>query len=803
MSNFHHATITCAVLLALGTGAAHATDVIGATNDNAEYSFYSRTNELRDSNLSNSKEHGQVVFVNGSATLNVTGGNTIVSGATGIFANTNSTVNISGKNTIKAASHAIYANTNSKVTIVGENAFEGSGDHVLFSNSSSSISVDGNNVIRLTGDSYSGSALFTNGKSVMTFKGTNRVESTGGAFYSNAESSIVLVGDTTINVDDSAFYQNGQNTKLTFVKGSTTTIEKASVGIYSAGQNAIEEGASVEIKQSEIGVQIYNKNTSIKVSGLLDVTSSGAGILTNSQGSVKESIAIDGGSLRVTSTGTTSAIKSYQSNDVTVIAVRNSGTLEVDGTVDAYNGGFDLENSTATFSDLTLKGDLKAADSTFNSGKFTNKGSMNLTDTAVTITGTENGVSSMGKVTSDSSTFTLGKGKYTFTELNGNGNKISLNEVEPDKVVISSSTDNSLTVTGTANADDFASPQDYANALAQSVTSGDGSGKTVANVIETPAGSVFGETSSKVEDGVVVFNPEQYKPSEALSAYADVIVLSAMTLRHEMNSLSKRMGELRDSPAGVGAWIRAYGSEMEYGHLGMTAKNNSLQVGSDYTIGDWKVGAAFTYTDGENSYNHGSADNKGYGLALYGTWFVPCGAYVDLMAKYNRLDNDFDLNGMKGAYSNDAFGVSAETGYRFNFLNDGVFVEPQIGLSYTRIKGDSFHTADGVAIDQDDYDSFLGRVGFRTGFKFPNNKGTFYARVSGVHEFEGESSATASKKAASITLNEELKGTWLEMGIGANFNWTDSTYTYIDLERTTGGDVKENYRWNIGVRHAF
>lgn len=79
----------------------------------------------------------------------------------------------------------------------------------------------------------------------------------------------------------------------------------------------------------------------------------------------------------------------------------------------------------------------------------------------------------------------------------------------------------------------------------------------------------------------------------------------------------------------------------------MTAKNTSIQVGSDYTIGDWKVGAAFTYTDGESSYDKGTADNKGYGFALYGTWFVPCGAYVDLIAKYNRLDTDFGFRDMQ------------------------------------------------------------------------------------------------------------------------------------------------------------
>ena len=28
-------------------------------------------------------------------------------------------------------------------------------------------------------------------------------------------------------------------------------------------------------------------------------------------------------------------------------------------------------------------------------------------------------------------------------------------------------------------------------------------------------------------------------------------------------------------------------------------------------------------------------------------------------------------------------------------------------------------------------------------------------------------------------------------------------YSYVDLERSNGGDVKENWRWNVGIRNVF
>ena len=291
--------------------------------------------------------------------------------------------------------------------------------------------------------------------------------------------------------------------------------------------------------------------------------------------------------------------------------------------------------------------------------------------------------------------------------------------------------------------------------------------------------------------------------NDKLDAFGSVAALSALSLRHEMNSLSKRMGELRDAPAGTGLWVRAYGSEMEYGDQNVTMKSNSIQIGADRSIGDWRVGAAFTYTDGDTTYDLGAADTKGYGFALYGTWFVPCGAYVDLMAKYNRLDNDFGLNGMNGSYDSNAFGASVETGYRFEFMQGGLYLEPQVGLNYGRIGGETINTSNGVTIDQDSYNSLIGRAGIRAGFKFPENKGTIYARVSGLYDFDGEVNGTASKGVAHNTIEEDMGGAWIEMGVGANFNWTDNTYTYVDFERTNGGDVKENYRWNVGVRHTF
>lgn len=396
-----------------------------------------------------------------------------------------------------------------------------------------------------------------------------------------------------------------------------------------------------------------------------------------------------------------------------------------------------------------------------------------------------------------SSTITINEGASvslnkgtTVDSLNVNLNTMETNAFYVDSV--GENTQTNIIVDGRFN---DKSAQEIIHALDATVQVGKDDNGAFDFVIQE--GDIFGAITGNSDGTYTQAN------NTKLTAFGSVTALSALTLRHEMNSLSKRMGELRDAPTGVGAWVRAYGSEMEYGDQNLTSKNNSIQVGSDYSLGDWKVGVAVTYTDGDSSYIDGSADSKGYGFALYGTWFVPCGAYVDLMAKYTRLDTDFALNGMNGSYDTDAYGVSAETGYRFNFLNNGVYVEPQVGVAYSHMFGENITATNGVSIEQDDYDSLIGRVGVRTGFNFPEDKGTIYARVSAVYDFEGDVGAIAHKGGAVNSIQEDLGGAWVEMGVGANFNWTKDTYTYVDFERTNGGEVKENYRWNVGLRHTF
>lgn len=324
-------------------------------------------------------------------------------------------------------------------------------------------------------------------------------------------------------------------------------------------------------------------------------------------------------------------------------------------------------------------------------------------------------------------------------------------------------------------------------------------GSELTEVIEE--GDIKGQITRFVDAEGNVEEVHQESNSK-LSTLSSVTALSTIQWRAEMNDLTKRMGELRDSPDGIGTWVRLYGSEQEYGEQSVTQKSATVQVGADYAVGDWVVGGAFSYTDGTTDYDGGSGDTQAYGFAVYGTWMAENGMFVDLIGKYSRLESDFDIRNMSGEAKNNAFSMSAEFGWRFDLTNL-VYVEPQAELTYGWIMGDDFRTSNDVKVAQDDNDSLIGRVGLRAGLKFPEKKGSIYARLSGVYDFQGESEASYSKDGLTETYRNDLGGGWMEYAVGANFNLTDRTYTYVDLEKTTGGEVTEKWRWNVGVRHVF
>lgn len=135
-----------------------------------------------------------------------------------------------------------------------------------------------------------------------------------------------------------------------------------------------------------------------------------------------------------------------------------------------------------------------------------------------------------------------------------------------------------------------------------------------------------------------------------------------------------------------------------------------------------------------------------------------------------------------------------------------LFVEPQAELTWAWVEGDDFRAGRSFTVHQDDYQSLIGRVGVRAGLEFPNEKSTFYARVSGAWEMmgEGEDEYHAVADAGRVeSFRTELDGGWSEYAVGANFKLAPNAFVWADLEKIADGDIRENYRYTISARRVW
>lgn len=324
----------------------------------------------------------------------------------------------------------------------------------------------------------------------------------------------------------------------------------------------------------------------------------------------------------------------------------------------------------------------------------------------------------------------------------------------------------------------------------------------VKQVQQIAEGGINGAiTRTLDEDGNVVSLVEA--SNKKLDAFESLTAMNVLSWRHDMNDLNKRLGELRDTLKGTGSWVRAYGSEQEYGAQNLKTKSQSVQVGLDKQVTrNLTVGGALGYTEGDTSYDAGTADNTSYSGAVYFTWLADNGIYTDLITKYTRMESDFSLDGFSGSTKNDAVSASLELGWNFPFAN-GFFIEPQLEATYGHVFGDTFEGSNSVTIKQKDFDTLIGRAGIRAGMRFKRNRGLFYVRVSGAKDLMGETEFTARNTATSKVFKTKYDDQWVEYALGINYKMSRKSYFYADVERTSGGDVKENYRWNAGVRFMW
>lgn len=407
----------------------------------------------------------------------------------------------------------------------------------------------------------------------------------------------------------------------------------------------------------------------------------------------------------------------------------------------------------------------------------------------------------MQNVTLNDATIDLAGDQQTVNitkKLSGNGT-IATNSLD-NKLTAENATDADITVKGSGDiADQIAGDSTLAQKLADVAANQDGT--SIAKSVKTDAGVIAGEYSAQVDENGKVVNEVKSQNQTNLSI-SKLGALSLMTWRQENNDMNKRLGEIRDSQGEQGIWARMSRGEAKYGAQGVKNQYNYYQLGYDHKIADdWILGGAFTYTDGENNLVGGSGTNKNTGFAVYGSNLRDDGSFIDLIAKYAHMKNDFDTIGGVGIgeYSTNGYALSAEYGKRFQ--QDGFWIEPQAELTYGKVSSADFTTSEGAKVHQDSLDSLVGRLGFSLGKDV--KAGNVYVRASYLYDFKGDVAMRMSNGVASDTYDQDLGGSWWEFGVGTNLNFGKDMHFYFDVERTEGGKVDTPWQWNAGVRLSF
>ena len=305
------------------------------------------------------------------------------------------------------------------------------------------------------------------------------------------------------------------------------------------------------------------------------------------------------------------------------------------------------------------------------------------------------------------------------------------------------------------------------------------------------------------------------------SAGQDRLALNDLFLV-ESNSLSKRMGELRDYAADVltdakmagadvsadraaGVWARYQNGKLEQGNANL--KSNLFQAGYDVakTGKSEKTyrGLALSYAKGDGSYELGSGDVKETTLSLYQTGIKNDGRYYDVVLKAGKYMNDYDItntaNPSSADYSTWAYSISGEIGKRIQ-LGGGLYVEPQAELILGRLNGADYTTSTGMNVSLDAQNKAITRLGLAFGKSY--SRGSLYGKASYYHDFGSGVDLTAAYGGGSVGYSEDMARNWTELTIGGSAKMGKNANAYAEVSKYLG-QLSSNVRFNIGARWSF
>lgn len=260
--------------------------------------------------------------------------------------------------------------------------------------------------------------------------------------------------------------------------------------------------------------------------------------------------------------------------------------------------------------------------------------------------------------------------------------------------------------------------------------------------------------------------------------------------------------------ATTGIWAHIGGGQYSYDAQGIDTDTTYTRIQGGYdakTGSGWTVGGQVSYLRGHDDYVfNGSGKEKAFAVGAYGLKDLGRDQYIQFESQVGRVTNTFTARNeigesLSGETKANAYTIGARYGKTVK-LQNGVYIEPQAQLSYTRFGGDSFN-AGTMHVDQAGVSSTAGGLGLEIGKTF--GSGSIYTRVGVNHAFSGSVKTTYTSGSTVKSTEQDLKGTWTDLAFGGRYGINANNSLYADISTGLSGDYKAGWSVNAGFTHKF
>ena len=777
-------------------------------------------------------------------------------------------VKIEGNNTFirnegESYGGAIY-NSGSPFLLKGTQVFQenSSGNHGgAVGNLGGTFSIEGGATF-LKNNSYSGGALFNWSSQTQFLKATHFEDNKakwGGAISNYKDATIVLSGTSNDFVKNKADTYGGaiyNNAELTITGNTTFEANEAESGgaLYNL-RGSVDFAGEVNVFRGNVSSgksgAIHNDNGTVRLFGQNNIFEGNEG------GAIRNS----GGS--ITLVGNNTFLNNHSTNSAALVNEKD-GVVNLSGT-NIFEGNtkdgnlLDIENSAV----LNFGTDSAPNIITTISGGISGKGQTFLNQGALVLhAGSQIHQGSFVAKSGTVTTITLSDSHHVhdknithFDDLadeNGTGHDKAAGAIGNNGFGIHTTNGMTLEKGAVLNivSDDIQAGHTYlvayneATPEVQAVSMVRAAASPVVaqeSVVINPAGFEHDETSWKGEN-LISSNPlvklervegdntngyilVTSKNSNSISIIEDLAGLDQVYFSwlSDLEDLRQRLGEVRLG-SDNGIWTKVSYARYRASGLGagkVKSTDYAIHVGADGTLyknNGHKFFAGFSFkgghTDMKAARAAGTGDLNHYTWKLYGTYVHEKGSYADIVVSVGTFNNRFrgyhdSWTGLvHGRVNNWGAGISAEVGHQFRFLEGSAdsfwFAEPQIQLSYFRVKGKNYETSNAIHVEQKSVNFLTGRVGVSAGkqFAYGAEKKRYLqlsAKAGLIHEFAGDQKLRLNEKKLSADGKKNL------FYYGADMDWqfADNHKLYLKVDRATGSGYRKDIQIQGGYRYSF